>query len=47
MQEVNQSHNNVYSDLKSRFVAEWSVDNMNHYMTPNGMLLDVCVSLPK
>ena len=29
------------SVLKSMLKADWSVENMNHDMTPNGMLIDV------
>jgi hypothetical protein len=27
-------------DVKSRLIADWSVENMNHDMTSNEMLLD-------
>jgi hypothetical protein len=32
------------SVLKSRFLADWSVENVKPDMTPNGMMLDVSVS---
>jgi hypothetical protein len=37
----------MYSVLKSRLIADWSVDNMNHDMSPKGMVLDVSLSPKK
>jgi hypothetical protein len=34
----------IYSVLKSRAVADWLIENMNPDVTPNRMLLNVCVS---
>jgi hypothetical protein len=33
----------MYLVLKSKLIPDWSVENMNRDMTPNGMLLDVGV----
>jgi len=34
----------VYSVFKSRLITDWSIENMNPDMNPNGMLLDANVS---
>jgi hypothetical protein len=36
---INQSDDSSWH-AKSRLTADWSVENMNPDMTPNGMLLD-------
>ena len=37
----------MYSVLKSRIIADWSIENMNVDIPSNGILLDVSASPPK
>ena len=36
----------MYSVLKSRIIADWSIENMNVDIPSNGILLDVSASPP-